>query len=624
MTVSLSMLAGAGAQFFDNNGVPLSGGLLYTYLAGSVTPATTYQTSSGSDGASNSNPIVLDSAGRVPYQIWLTDNTDYKFILKTSGGVTIRTEDNIYSSGENALPLLAASSGSSLIGFIQSGTGTVATTVQAKLREFVSVTDFGASPTASTSQNAAAFQAAFSSGAPYVVVPDAVFDCGNTILSIDHDDFTLVGIGTVSIDKSNNTFTSGPVIKATIASDGNNGISLKNIGVDSKLVSLTEGIVVVNCRDVILENVTVIGSDTNNHCCLIENVQNATTNGFVSFGGTQGFAIKAVDFFVNNVTSYDTITYGFTARYSPSAPCNNGFINNINCQTNLRARSGGFILMNDQSGAAMSDIVVNNVIVETCTNGIYITNTGNTTKATRIKFSNIILRDINGFAFQTFGDVDSVSIDGIEFKDCTGTIFTNLATGTTRLTVSNLKQDNSGVALVSGSEHVFNAWTKAGGGGFFGQNTSANLQYFDMDVTVTPFVNITDASGTGTLAPKCEFPTDAFIGENGLLYPMRLRVNRVKTIADTMAQNDEQAIFSLVSTVDNVAEIAISVLSSVGRQSAKYLICGTTVTRLAGSPASENIFDIVLSGSEVRFKWVWAVTETVYFDAVYSLFGEDV
>lgn len=39
---------------------------------------------------------------------------------------------------------LSASSGSSLVGFIQSGTGAVATNVQAKLREVVSVKDFGA------------------------------------------------------------------------------------------------------------------------------------------------------------------------------------------------------------------------------------------------------------------------------------------------------------------------------------------------------------------------------------------------------------------------------------------------------------------------------------------------
>jgi hypothetical protein len=42
---------------------------------------------------------------------------------------------------------LAASGGSALSGFIQSGTGAVATTVQAKLRESVSALDFGADPT---------------------------------------------------------------------------------------------------------------------------------------------------------------------------------------------------------------------------------------------------------------------------------------------------------------------------------------------------------------------------------------------------------------------------------------------------------------------------------------------
>ena len=98
MTVSLSMFAGVGAQFSDDNGAPLAGGLIYVYLAGGTTPTPTYQTSSGSGGASNSNPIVLDSSGRVPYQIWLTDTTIYKFVLKTSGGSTVRTEDNVYGA----------------------------------------------------------------------------------------------------------------------------------------------------------------------------------------------------------------------------------------------------------------------------------------------------------------------------------------------------------------------------------------------------------------------------------------------------------------------------------------------------------------------------------------------
>ena len=148
MTVNLSMLAGAGAQFFDNNGVILSGGLVYTYAAGTTTPQTAYTTSSGS--AAHTNPIVLDSAGRVSSggEIWLTDAVAYKFVLKTSAGITIGTYDNVTGNASGVesgiYAALAAPSGSSLVGFIQSGGTAVATTVQAKLRQTVSVTDYGA------------------------------------------------------------------------------------------------------------------------------------------------------------------------------------------------------------------------------------------------------------------------------------------------------------------------------------------------------------------------------------------------------------------------------------------------------------------------------------------------
>ncbi len=100
MAVSLSQYAGAGAQFFDNNGNPLSGGLIYTYAAGTTTPAATYTSSSGL--TANANPIVLDSAGRTPAQIWLTSGLSYKFVLQTSLGVTIKTDDNIFASFELA------------------------------------------------------------------------------------------------------------------------------------------------------------------------------------------------------------------------------------------------------------------------------------------------------------------------------------------------------------------------------------------------------------------------------------------------------------------------------------------------------------------------------------------
>lgn len=101
-TVLLSPV-GNGQQFFDNNGNILSGGLIYQYQAGSSTPLATYTTNAGT--VPNSNPIILNSAGRCDNEIWMQTGYSYKFILQTSTGTTLQTLDNLY-------PILQNSSGS--------------------------------------------------------------------------------------------------------------------------------------------------------------------------------------------------------------------------------------------------------------------------------------------------------------------------------------------------------------------------------------------------------------------------------------------------------------------------------------------------------------------------------
>jgi len=97
MAVFLSPVGGAAAQFFTNSGVILSGGKLFTYAAGTTTPKATYTSSSGN--TPHTNPIILDSAGRVPGgEIWLSISP-YKFALYTSANVLIATYDNISGIG---------------------------------------------------------------------------------------------------------------------------------------------------------------------------------------------------------------------------------------------------------------------------------------------------------------------------------------------------------------------------------------------------------------------------------------------------------------------------------------------------------------------------------------------
>lgn len=83
-------------QFFDDNGDPLAGGKLYTYLAGTSTPATTYVDEAATP---NTNPIILDSAGRC--KVWLSNSTSYKFVLKNSSDVPVTQEDGISSASSS-------------------------------------------------------------------------------------------------------------------------------------------------------------------------------------------------------------------------------------------------------------------------------------------------------------------------------------------------------------------------------------------------------------------------------------------------------------------------------------------------------------------------------------------
>ena len=93
MAVNLSPV-GNGFQFFSNDGLPLNGGKIQTYQAGSTTPLATYTDSSGL--IANTNPIILGTDGRPPSTIWLLDGFFYKFVLSDANDVVIQTYDNLY------------------------------------------------------------------------------------------------------------------------------------------------------------------------------------------------------------------------------------------------------------------------------------------------------------------------------------------------------------------------------------------------------------------------------------------------------------------------------------------------------------------------------------------------
>lgn len=108
-------------------GALLSGGLLYTYAAGTTTPLATYTDAGGL--TANANPIVLDARGEA--NVWFDGSKLYKLVLKTAADVTIWTVDNVG----------ATAAGLSWIG---SEAGSVRQAVEDTLRETYSVKRWGA------------------------------------------------------------------------------------------------------------------------------------------------------------------------------------------------------------------------------------------------------------------------------------------------------------------------------------------------------------------------------------------------------------------------------------------------------------------------------------------------
>jgi hypothetical protein len=87
MTVAISPLYNE-AQYFNNDGTPLSGGKIFQYEAGSFSVnQTTYSDETGN--IANPNPIVLDSSGRSPYTLYLTNGLAYNLVLTLPDGTTI-------------------------------------------------------------------------------------------------------------------------------------------------------------------------------------------------------------------------------------------------------------------------------------------------------------------------------------------------------------------------------------------------------------------------------------------------------------------------------------------------------------------------------------------------------
>lgn len=212
-------------QFFDNLSNFLVGGTLNAYLAGTSTPTNMFSDDTGTVAGTS---VTLDSRGEPTTfkLIWIDSTKNYKFILKDSTGSTIWTIDDI--SGDDV-------SDASMVTYTPAGSGAVATTVQAKLRETVSVKDFGA-------------------------VGDGVAD--DTVAFV-----AALAVGPVYVPAGSYRITSSIVLpsNAKVRGDGVNKTIIKSEVIGDSLFKCNTDTIFIYLADMSLEGNNLTGASGNGH-----------------------------------------------------------------------------------------------------------------------------------------------------------------------------------------------------------------------------------------------------------------------------------------------------------------------------------------------------------------------
>lgn len=206
MSIFLAPTFGAGYQSFTNAGIVNSGGTINTYIAGSTTPATTYTNSTGQTG--NANPIVLNSAGRMSNEVWLTGGVSYKFIVQDSIGNILGTYDNISGINDTTLQSEWISSGAPPT-YINATSFSVLTD---KTGTFTVGRRIQASITAGTVYGTISSSVLTSLTTVTVVLDSGSLDSGLSVVNVSLLDPTHPSVDSIGVSYANNNAAGVPVI----------------------------------------------------------------------------------------------------------------------------------------------------------------------------------------------------------------------------------------------------------------------------------------------------------------------------------------------------------------------------------------------------------------------------
>ena len=287
-----------------------------------------------------------------------------------------------FATASGSLPLSQLDSNFDAVGasnnvsFTPSGTGAVATTVQAKLRESVSVKDFGAKGDGTT-DDSAAIQLAVNyvkTNGGTAFFPAGTYKCKNIVTYSGTLPFSLVGAGR-DVVTLKHTDGAGPIING--GSGSTIPYTLQGFTVDCQYsvyasASASHGIAISNTTSLLVSDI-VVKNYKDSGILIYGTVGSTYSKARVQNCQVDGLGVAAVGILIANmdesgIDNCYAIGCGTAPGYALELKnvCSHGYITNSYAANSL----AGIAFGNDIASACVVNSLVSNVRVYNCTQGI--------------------------------------------------------------------------------------------------------------------------------------------------------------------------------------------------------------------------------------------------------------
>jgi hypothetical protein len=247
--------------FWTSAGAIASGYKLFIYLAGTTTKATTYQETTGT---ANTNPVVLNSRGEVPYGVYVAAGSTYKLVLAPSTDsdppvAPVWTRDNLSATNDTTVTVDQWQAS----GFTPT---------------YVSATSFTVTgDRTSTFQVGRRIKSTNTGGTIYSTITVSAYSSVTTVTVVNDSGVLDSGLSAVSVGLLTPTSPSNPVLTDAYPLVSGSSDKTKKLRVEiDGLTTSTTRVLTVQDRDIIVADVL----DTHGACRLAKSGANLVLSPF--------------------------------------------------------------------------------------------------------------------------------------------------------------------------------------------------------------------------------------------------------------------------------------------------------------------------------------------------------